>query len=63
MVKLALQAGGLLAGVLLGLTLAIAAEARRGRIIQPWQVERGLGLPILAVVPGAARSALEELKA
>ena len=62
-VKLALQAGGLLAGVLLGLTLAIAAEARRGRIVQPWQVERGLGLPILAVVPGAARSALEELKA
>lgn len=52
--KLALRLGGFVAGLLLGLAAAIAIEVRRGRVVQPWQVERGLGLPILAALPAAA---------
>jgi uncharacterized protein involved in exopolysaccharide biosynthesis len=63
LVKTALTVGGIGAGFLLGLVGAIAAEHRRGRIVQEWQVERGLGLPILAVLPRMARPGSQEWKA
>jgi len=40
--------GGVLAGLLLGLFAAIARDVLSGRLLQPWQVRRGLGLPVLA---------------
>jgi hypothetical protein len=43
---------GLVAGILFGPLAAVAIEARRGRVVQAWQIERSLGLPILAVLPG-----------
>jgi len=61
--KVAMQIGGLFVGLLVGFAAAIAAENRRGRVVQPWQVERGLGLPILAVVPRASRSNEQEMRA
>jgi len=44
-----LVAGGLAGGVLLALFMAIGADLRAGRIEEPWQVERQLGIPLLAV--------------
>jgi hypothetical protein len=49
--ELVVVAGALL-GALAGVLGAIAFEIRRGRIEQPWQVERLLGLPVLAEPPG-----------
>jgi uncharacterized protein involved in exopolysaccharide biosynthesis len=40
--------GGILAGLLLGLFAAIARDVLSGRLLQSWQVKRGLGLPVLA---------------
>jgi len=40
--------GGIMAGLLLGLFAAIARDVLSGRLLQPWQVRRGLGLPVLA---------------
>ncbi|MET0402583.1 MAG: chain-length determining protein [Cystobacter sp.] len=40
--------GGILAGVLLGIFAAIARDVLSGRLLQSWQVKRGLGLPVLA---------------
>jgi uncharacterized protein involved in exopolysaccharide biosynthesis len=39
---------GSIAALLLALLAAAAPDLRSGRILQRWQVERGLGLPILA---------------
>ena len=39
--------GGLLA-VLLALFVAAAADWRAGRLLERWQIERGLGLPVIA---------------
>ncbi len=50
-VKWAILASGILGGLFLGMLAALGLEARRGRIVQAWQVERGLGLAILAEVP------------
>jgi uncharacterized protein involved in exopolysaccharide biosynthesis len=61
MIKLVLRVGGFAGGFLLGLVAAILIEDRRGRIVQTWQVERGLGLPVLAVLPHAARPGSQEL--
>jgi uncharacterized protein involved in exopolysaccharide biosynthesis len=40
--------GGILAGLLLGVFAAIARDVLSGRLLQSWQVKRGLGLPVLA---------------
>jgi uncharacterized protein involved in exopolysaccharide biosynthesis len=40
--------GGMVAGLLLGLFAAIARDVLSGRMLQAWQVRRGLGLPVLA---------------
>ncbi|MGZ3459836.1 MAG: chain-length determining protein, partial [Archangium sp.] len=40
--------GGILAGLLLGVFAALARDVLSGRLLQAWQVKRGLGLPILA---------------
>ncbi|MFL5319666.1 MAG: hypothetical protein ACJ790_08400 [Myxococcaceae bacterium] len=42
--------GGLVAAFLLSLFAAVFWELRRGRIEEPWQVDRWLGVPTLAVV-------------
>jgi hypothetical protein len=47
---------GVLAAPLLAGAAALGLELRRGRIVQQWQVERMLGLPVLAVLPAANRS-------
>ena len=47
---------GVLAAPLLAVAAALGLELRRGRIAQQWQVERMLGLPVLAVLPAANRS-------
>lgn len=39
---------GLLVSLLLALLIAAAPDLRSGRIVERWQLERGLGLPILA---------------
>jgi uncharacterized protein involved in exopolysaccharide biosynthesis len=54
-VKEALQFAGLLLGLPLGVAVAVLLELRRGRISQRWQVERQLGLPVLAELPARAR--------
>jgi hypothetical protein len=48
---MAMLAAGLLAAFLLAIAVAVAAEARAGLIVQSWQVERALGLRVLAELP------------
>jgi hypothetical protein len=43
-----LPTAGLLAGCALAPFLALFLQVRRGLIVQPWQISRRLGLPILA---------------
>jgi uncharacterized protein involved in exopolysaccharide biosynthesis len=40
--------GGVVAGMLLGVFAALARDVLSGRVLESWQVERGLGLPVLA---------------
>jgi hypothetical protein len=40
--------GGVVAGLLLGVFAAIARDVLSGRLLESWQVQRGLGLPVLA---------------
>ncbi|ATB30041.1 chain-length determining protein [Melittangium boletus] len=40
--------GGIIAGLLLGVFAALARDVLSGRLLQSWQVKRGLGLPVLA---------------
>src|SRR6218665_194998 len=40
--------GGILAGLILGVFAALARDVLSGRLLQSWQVKRGLGLPVLA---------------
>lgn len=47
---------GVLAAPLIAVLAALGLELRRGRIVQRWQVERTLGLPVLAVLTAANRS-------
>jgi hypothetical protein len=49
--KMAIPIVGVAAGLFFGLVLAVAQELRQGRVAETWQVERGLGLPILAELP------------
>ena len=55
-VKRAIWLAGIAMGPLLGLLVATGMEARRGRIVQRWQVERSLGLAVLAELPTGPRS-------
>jgi len=43
-------AGGLVLGALLALFVAVAVDVGGGRVLEPWQVERALGLRVLAEV-------------
>jgi len=42
--------GGLLGGLALGVFSATVADLRTGRVLEAWQVERGLGLPVIGEV-------------
>jgi uncharacterized protein involved in exopolysaccharide biosynthesis len=44
--------GGVVAGLLLGVFAALARDVLSGRVLESWQVERGLGLPVLAELDG-----------
>jgi uncharacterized protein involved in exopolysaccharide biosynthesis len=43
--------GGIFAGLVLGVFAALARDVLSGRVLESWQVERGLGLPVLAELP------------
>jgi capsular polysaccharide biosynthesis protein len=40
--------GGVVAGLLLGVFAALARDLLSGRLLESWQVQRELGLPVLA---------------
>lgn len=61
--KQGLWTAGAFLGLVLGLAAAVARELLRGRIVQRWQVERGLGLPILAELPALALSDRRDVSA
>jgi hypothetical protein len=44
-------AGGLLAALALGTLAAALRDLWSGKILEPWQMERGLGLPVLGQLP------------
>ncbi len=44
-------AGALVLGVLMGLFTAVALDITSGRVLEPWQIERNLGLPVLGSAP------------
>lgn len=46
-----LTAAGTFAGLVLGLLAALLLEIRHGRIVQSWQVQRLLGVPVLVELP------------
>ena len=48
--------GALIAGLALGLFIALALEIRRGLIYEPWQVETSLGLPVVANIELGSKS-------
>lgn len=41
---------GLVAGLVLGLLASVATDLASGLILEPWQIERSLGIPLLATV-------------
>ncbi|MDY7226007.1 chain-length determining protein [Hyalangium rubrum] len=45
---LIIAVGGVVAGLLLAVFAALARDVLSGRVLESWQVERGLGLPVLA---------------
>lgn len=45
--------GGILLGVLLALFIVVALDIASGRILERWQIERALRLPVLGEVPRA----------
>ncbi|WP_224247559.1 GumC family protein [Hyalangium gracile] len=45
---LVIALGGIFAGMLLGVFAALAKDVLSGRVLESWQVERGLGVPVLA---------------
>lgn len=44
---------GLIAAMMTGVLAAALSDLLRGRIVEPWQLTRRLGLPILAQIPAA----------
>lgn len=58
--KRAIWAAGAIGGLLLGALVALGLELHRGRIVQPWQVERTLGLPVLAELPATVAQETRE---
>jgi uncharacterized protein involved in exopolysaccharide biosynthesis len=47
---IAIVLGGLFAGLALAVLIPVAADLRGGRIVEAWQAERGLNLPLLGEV-------------
>jgi uncharacterized protein involved in exopolysaccharide biosynthesis len=47
-------AGGAVLGLCAGVLAALALELRKGIVMQEWQIERSLGIPLLAELPAAA---------
>lgn len=45
---LIISLGAVVAGLVLGVFAALARDVLSGRVLESWQVERGLGLPVLA---------------
>ncbi|MDC0711217.1 chain-length determining protein [Stigmatella sp. ncwal1] len=45
---LVISLGAVVAGLVLGVFAALARDVLSGRVLESWQVERGLGLPVLA---------------
>jgi uncharacterized protein involved in exopolysaccharide biosynthesis len=45
---LVIAIGGFVAGLLLAVFAALARDVLSGRVLESWQVERGLGVPVLA---------------
>ncbi|WP_224363488.1 GumC family protein [Hyalangium versicolor] len=45
---LVIAMGGIFAGLILGVFAALAKDVLSGRVLESWQVERGLGVPVLA---------------
>ena len=46
-----LLAGGVFLGIMFGVFAATALDFISGRVVEKWQVQRQIGLPILAVIP------------
>jgi uncharacterized protein involved in exopolysaccharide biosynthesis len=44
--------GGLILAALLGVAAAVLTDLGGGRVLEAWQVERQLGLPVLAAIKG-----------
>jgi hypothetical protein len=44
-------AGGLMGGLAMGLLAAVALDVARGRVLERWQLEQGLRLPVLGELP------------
>jgi uncharacterized protein involved in exopolysaccharide biosynthesis len=42
--------GGLLGGIAVGIFAATVADLRTGRVLEAWQVERGIGLPVIGEI-------------
>jgi uncharacterized protein involved in exopolysaccharide biosynthesis len=47
-------AAGAVLGLVAGVVAALALELRKGIVMQEWQIERSLGIPLLAELPAAA---------
>ena len=45
-------AGGLVGGIAMAIFATTAVDIRGGRVLERWQVERGLKLPVLAEFKG-----------
>ncbi len=54
---LVIALGGLFAGLVLGVFAALARDVLSGRVLESWQVERGLGVPVLAELDRGPESA------
>ena len=46
-------AAGIIAALALGTVAAALADLLSGKILEPWQMSRGLGLPVLGEIPRA----------
>jgi uncharacterized protein involved in exopolysaccharide biosynthesis len=47
--------GGIIGGLVLGVFAALARDVLSGRVLESWQVERGLGVPVLAELDQGSR--------
>jgi capsular polysaccharide biosynthesis protein len=47
------MAAGVLASLMLALAVVVAKDLLSNRILEPWQIERQLGLPVLGTLRSA----------